>query len=120
MKMKTVAWHSRDQYDLSKPEWRRVRLYAIAMLKNKRHIVPLLPSILCVLFGIVGSCAFAQFGRPAANVFSQAAICLGVTAFCASLGGMIGVMIVNYCIRQYLGIAVEIVRAENLDRAGNK
>ena len=120
IKMKTVAWRIRNGYDLSKPDWRRVRLYAIAMLKNKRHIVPLLPSILCVVFGIVGSCAFAEFGKPVADIFSQVTICLGVTAFCASLGGMIGVMIVNYCIREYLGIAAEIVRAENLNGSVKK
>jgi hypothetical protein len=120
MKMSTVAGNARDQYDLSKPEWRRVRLYAIAMLKKKRHIVPLLPSILCVVFGIVGSCAFAEFGRPVADAFSQVTICLGVTALCASLGGMTGVIIVNHCIRQYMGVAVEIVRGENLDGPGKK
>ena len=100
--------------NLSPSERRVARRIALTLLRRERRLIPFLPSACCLVFGVcLGSPACLIVARvlpPLGSPLLEIGVSLGVVAVCATLGGVIGLKVLNCCIEKRRGAAMDIMR----------
>ena len=107
-----MSWKQR--HGLSKREINHVKQCAFQLLRKDHRLIAALPFLLCLVFGIFcGTCLVHFFGillPVPANLLFKSIISFAIVIGCAICGGVCGLLILNHYLKQYIDVAVEIVR----------